>query len=429
MKPLSEFVLKPNGGRVATAQYRKAIKESEVFEGLEEGADRYSLLLLVKRAGKSAGFSPRMIQLLDYYMAYTRDVDWTAGAAPIVYQSVSRTALDLGVSERQIQKLEKALFEAGAIAWRDSGNHRRYGQRDKKTGQITYAFGVDLSPLASLRTQLEKKLEEKTLYENAWMETKRQISYYRSQIRGCIAESREEGASTNEATEYDVRYQEIAVQLRTNLTLEKMKQILGLHKELHQAVLSHMGVGEPDVHQGRSLQSSEAKTPECSPKRDRKFAHIKPTTQESLNKLSTQQLKKPVATKPLPTAADIEGRANKPIRLSAAVTAASDRYKAYLPLTEPNWSDFVEAAARLRSDLGISYPAWATACSTLGRNGASLCLMVTDRASLREQNQVRSPAAYFRGMLNKAEQGKLNLERSVTGLCQVRRRAVGENAC
>lgn len=430
MKPLSEFLPgKPSGGRIATAPYLEAIENSETFDGLEEGTDRYSLLLLVKKAGKSAGFSPRMIQLLDYYMAYTRDIDWAAGSAPIVYQSVSRTALDLGVSERQIQKLEKALFEAGAIAWRDSGNYRRYGQRHKTTGRITYAFGVDLSPLAALRTHLEQKLEEKTLYENTWMETKRQISYYRSQIRACIAELREEGASANEASVYDGRYKEIAVQLRTNLTLEKMKQLLVFHKDLHQSVLSQMGVGAPDVPHGRSCPTSGEKTPQCSPKRDKKFAHIKPTTQESLNKLSTISCSQPAATKPPPTVNGVQDQANKPIRLSAAVTAASDRYKAYLPLTEPNWTDFVEAAARLRSDLGISYPAWATACSTLGRNGASLCLMVTDRASLREQNQVRSPAAYFRGMLNKAEQGKLNLQRSVTGLCHVERGAVGESAC
>jgi replication initiation protein RepC len=48
--------------------------------------------------------------------------------------------LDFGVSERQIQKLERSLFEVGAIAWNDSGNHRRYGSRDPETGEIIYAY-------------------------------------------------------------------------------------------------------------------------------------------------------------------------------------------------------------------------------------------------------------------------------------------------
>ena len=102
-----------------------------------------------------------MINLLDYYMAFTRDLDWEEGSSPIVYQSLSRTALDLGVSERQIQKLEKALFEVGAITWNDSGNHRRYGQRCQETGRINYAYGVDLTPLAYIKADLEIKLAEK----------------------------------------------------------------------------------------------------------------------------------------------------------------------------------------------------------------------------------------------------------------------------
>lgn len=59
------------GGRAASPAYREALIKCEDFSGLEEGADRYQLLLLVKRVGRQAGFTPRMITLLDYYMAFT----------------------------------------------------------------------------------------------------------------------------------------------------------------------------------------------------------------------------------------------------------------------------------------------------------------------------------------------------------------------
>src|SRR3982751_1949914 len=146
-----------SGGRRSTPELRASVQMAEAFEGLPQEVDRYDLLILVKRAGKGAGFTSAMIELLDYYMAFTRECDWEQGARPIVYQSVSKTALDFGVSERQIQKTEQALFKAGAITWNDSGNHRRYGQRHQKTGRIEYAFGVDLTPLAWLRAELEKK--------------------------------------------------------------------------------------------------------------------------------------------------------------------------------------------------------------------------------------------------------------------------------
>ena len=71
---------KSGGGRIASPKHRAAIELCEDFTGLEEGVNRYDLLLLVKRAGRAAGFSPRMIALLDYYMAFTRDIDWEEGS-------------------------------------------------------------------------------------------------------------------------------------------------------------------------------------------------------------------------------------------------------------------------------------------------------------------------------------------------------------
>ena len=134
-----------------------------------------------------------MIELLDFYMAYTREIDWEEASRPIVFQSVSRTALALGVSERQIQKLEQQLFALGVITWNDSGNHKRYGQRDAQTGRIIYAYGVDLTPLAYLKEELQTKLHEKELHDQAWLETKRQISWYRRQIRSTLLQWQEEG--------------------------------------------------------------------------------------------------------------------------------------------------------------------------------------------------------------------------------------------
>jgi replication initiation protein RepC len=129
----------PRGGRVSSPKLRKSLEEAECFLGLDANTKRYDLLTLVKRVGKTAGFTSRMTELLDYYMSFTREVDWSEGHSPIVYQSSSRTALDLCISERQIQRLEQELFEVGAVTWHDSGNHRRYGQRCAETGEILFA--------------------------------------------------------------------------------------------------------------------------------------------------------------------------------------------------------------------------------------------------------------------------------------------------
>ncbi len=166
--PLSQSSYRGGGGRIASDRFRETQEFSREFLGLDANTNRYDLLLLVKQVGKDAGFTPRMIALLEYYVvAFTRDIDWEEGSRPIVFQSLSRSALEMGVSERQIQQLEKQLFDVGAITWHDSGNHKRFGSRDPASGRLLFAYGVDLTPLASLKTELEDRLHQKQLYAHA----------------------------------------------------------------------------------------------------------------------------------------------------------------------------------------------------------------------------------------------------------------------
>ena len=51
----------------------------------------------------------------------------------------------------------------------------------------------------------------------------------------------------------------------------------------------------------------------------------------------------------------------------------------------------------------------------LGRNGAALCVLVTDQASLRNENRARQPAAYFAGLIGRARTSELSIHKSVFG--------------
>jgi len=362
-----------------------------------------------------------MIVLLDYYMAFTRELDWEEGSRPIVYQSLARTSLDLGVSERQIQKLEQQLFAVGAITWNDSGNHKRYGQRHSATGRIVYAYGVDLTPLAYLRAELEQKLHEKQLYAKAWQETKRHISSYRRQIRSLLLEwqQEEEGTSPQLLQKFEQDYQEVAIQLRTHIELQELRALLGRHKRLHSVLVDAMGVGGDRENKASARQSSAAdRTQKSSCRSVPKFAHYKYSTQLKNNcSPSDSGFQKNVAE---PTEPDdlVSATGLQHISLGQVLQAASERFLGYLPLVsrQMEWNDVVEAAYRLRSELHISQQSWAEACEVLGRVGASLCVLITDQGALRSENRVLQPAAYFRGMVNRARAGELRLHNSVFGL-------------
>lgn len=409
------------GGRISSAELRHAQQLGEDFAGLAADTKRYDLLLLVKRAGKVAGFSSRMIQLLDYYLAFTRDCDWEEGARPIVYQSLAKTALDLGVSERQIQRLEQALFEAGALSWHDSGNHRRYGQRCPKTGRIQYAYGVDLTPLAYLKPELETRLAEKGLYDQAWLETKRQISWYRRQLNALLAEVGEAGAHTE-------RLERLSMPIRTYMTLEALRSLLGEHKSLHQQILTRI------EEEGTAPELEMPDQPSSSD--DRNVVHSYYSTQESFNELNCrpqascwqESVIDPPRSRPgagaSPESQPAEGRdvisgtGLQHVTLKQVLNAASERFKAHIPL-EPrpmNWPDVVEAAYRLKPELRINQQSWGEGCLTLGRAGAAVCLLLTDQAMQREIDPVRQPGAYFRAMIQRARTGDLHLHNSIFGL-------------
>lgn len=435
------------GGRISSPRLRETIEQSQDFEGLEENVRPYDLLKLVKRAGKAAGFTSKMIQLLDHYMMFTREIDWQQGSQPIVYQSLYKTAMDLGVSERQIQILEKRLFEVGALTWNDSGNCKRFGQRCAKSGRIIYAYGVDLTPLAYLKDKLENIIQEQELYKAAWMETKRQVSWYRGQIKAILAEMQEQGLIEEGA--FAATYDTIAVPYRTSMSLEMLRTMLAEHKKLHEQVLEVVAVIQKEEKQEKDSPTDDSfvvhkqitnlslKFNKLNTSRD--SSHCFQGRRNAISEEETEQTgltENPESaesragalqeTPPEPSKAqESEDTDNillksglQHITVKQLLNAASPRFKDRIPL-EPramNFDDVVTAAYALRPELHISQKSWVNACQTLTRYGAAICLLLTDQAAQREENPVRKPAAYFNAMIARARAGELHLHKSVFGI-------------
>jgi len=327
------------------------------FHGLDKGVRRYDLLLLVKRIGKTAGFSARMIELLDYYMAFTRDQDWEEGAHPIVYQSLARTSLDLGLSERQIQRLEHGLFKLGALKWNDSGNHKRYGQRDPESGDILYAYGVDLSPLAALRESLEQNLHEKQLYDRAWMEAKRQISWYRAQIRGIINEMEQGGDNTH--TEHQARYDEIAVRIRTSIKLEQLHTLRDQHKALYEDIAPvKNAVNNAPKKEPQTPHTNTTMTVKKTGRDVKNVVHKKESTHKKSNKLDSSKLRssKFLEKDSRKSQEQILQTGLQHISLGHVLELSSDELQSYIPYNGKalGWADIVEACYQMTRELDIS---------------------------------------------------------------------------
>lgn len=412
-----------SGGRRSSPKFRETIAIAEDFSGLPAGVTHFDLLKLVKRAGREVGFTSKMIELLEYYILFTRPQDWEEGAQPIVYQSLYKTALHFGVGDRQIQKIEQALFDAGALTWNDSGNHKRYGVR-AETGEILYAYGVDLSPLAHLRPVLEKKMHEKQMRDAAWMETKRKISAYRARIRTLLSEIVTD--YPDDTRPLQVHYDEIALPIRAYMHLENLLEMSRQHESLLNEAQSLV---ERLSDSGKVCELSQ----ECSSTDATDGVHKYSTTNSSSNKLDTSShsdisFQESVADRSEAKGKDPacgkvrqeEGSGAKypEVTFKQILNAASPRFLDKMPM-EPrpmNEGDFVEAAYRLLPDLGIHKSAWGEACANIGRLGAAMCVLIIDQKQDLPENRVRNPGGYLRAMVQRAKTSELNLHGSIFGL-------------
>jgi hypothetical protein len=324
------------------------------------------------------------------------------------------------------------------VTWHDSGNHRRYGQRCPDTGEILYAYGVDLTPLAYLKEELQRILARKKAHDRMWMETKRQISWYRRQILATLAELDGEGRiHIEKVSRLEEAYEEMARPIRTHIGIESLQAMLAAHKELHERVLaviedeekSALSCGKPMkmsfrdatdvVHYNftNQIQSNELDTGKASPvcfQGRRNSEDGCQSRTEERREISRSKSEKEAGTgKPAITDTGLQH-----ITLKQALNATSERFKEQLPLTfdAMNWRDFVNAAGRLRPALGISQQSWGNACVALGRTGAAICLLLTDQAALRENDPVTKPAGYFNALIKRAGTGELHLHRSIFGI-------------
>lgn len=415
----------PVGGRISSPKFRASLERSDEFEGLEENLDKFNALKLIKKVGKQAGFTSELVEMLEYYLIRTSDIDWTEGHKPMCYQAVITTAQDLDITERQVRNRENALNALGALTWQDSGNFKRFGVRDQRSGEILYAYGVDLSPLASLVPVLEEKLEQKKAMNALWKDHKRKISGLRGRIRTLLAEATHYEDLSEFREVMSEEYNAIAYSIRSYHSLTDLKALFEKHQLVCQGLLE--ALSSASIHEDSKIITNNTSSTDAID-----CPHIQRTNSPISNKFDYSNpegnsFQKSVAESPESQFEQRDGgedNKNKVPQDLSNVTwkqmlnACSERFKNYIPIHERplEWRDLVDAAYELLPELGIHKSAWWNACQTLGQHGATICVMIIDQKAQNPDNPVRNPGGYLREMTARAKTGDLNLQGSVFGL-------------
>jgi replication initiation protein RepC len=397
----------PTGFRRLSAEGLATFDLAKRFAGLPEGiTNPHQLLSVLKRGALPLGIPGRVLQLIDRLFAATLAQDWESDSRPIVWLSNDRLKEDLGIGTTQLKAAIRRLGQLRLAAMRDSPNGRRYGYRDR-TGRIVEAYGFDLSPLAVRYAELLSAAESAAAEREARTALRRRASIARRaahQLLETAAEYRVDGAELDGLESAADRTAAVARSTRDVADLETL-------------VMSF----EERIEAVRNWLQSELRKKESDPKRPVLRPHIIPTNDPqacksaTVNGSPTQSSARSGCDQPVANRSGIGSEVEEDPRIAPSeLLRLAPRLAEAVPVEQPTWADIVDGADRLRHLLGISKPLWGRACTTLGRHRAAIAVAIV---STKPETSFRSsPGAYFHGMIARAEQGELYLERSIFGL-------------
>ena len=411
------------GQRAFTPQIRAMAKVSDQYSGLPEGVDRFEILKYLKIAGSEFGFKARHLSFLAYLIGFTSEIDWSEETyhPPIVWQSISNTAQDFGTSERQINRWERELHNLGALTWRDSGNHKRYGVRTED-GHIKFGYGVDLSPLAELFGHIKARAEKVLRERRIWKEAKRELSAQKRRVRTkmCVAELsidklNELEPITASTTLSEIHTQQeklkvIEIAVDTHFEKEDTRRVCG--QDVKMSPQADKNVRH--IYTTTKLYSSKEDTEGVVHNSTGLISQIcKVSPKQSLPKFDSRKLNKgPMDPK---TSMGVEH-----LTTSMLISVASNSFKDKIPCYDRALApeDLVEAARITCVEIGINRYVWNEAVQVMGAFAAAISVMVTDVNQQHPERPVLNPGGFLRGMISAAKSGELQLHRSVFGVME-----------
>ena len=339
--------------------------------------------------------SERSLAVLNALLSFHPETTLAAEDDLIVFPSNEQLCLRThGMPPSTLRRQLAALVDAGLIVRRDSPNGKRYARKGRG-GEITLAFGFDLSPLAARAEEFERMAEEIEAEARAVRLAKERITLCRRDIAKMIATGVEEDVPTRRAGQGPASWQEIHAAFRglvegisRNASLDELEVAAEALSSLANDVLNllenHLKVtiiSANESHNERHKQNSNPNSPiELEPSlREGRAARAEPNPRTSA---ATER------TYPL-----------------GMVLSACPDIVDYAKGGIANWRDFLATAAVVRPMLGISPSAWEEARTVMGEAEAAVVVACL----LQRSSTIQSAGGYLRELTRKAGEGEFSL--------------------
>jgi replication initiation protein RepC len=339
--------------------------------------------------------SERSLAVLNALLSFHPETTLAAEDDLIVFPSNEQLCLRThGMPPSTLRRQLAALVDAGLIVRRDSPNGKRYARKGRG-GEITLAFGFDLSPLAARAEEFERMAEEIEAEARAVRLAKERITLCRRDIAKMIATGVEEDVPTCGAGQGPASWQEVHAAFRglvegisRNAGLDELEGAAEALSSLANDVLNLL-----ENHLKVTIISANESPDE------RHKQNSNPNSQIELEPSLREGRAERAASNPRTSAAT-----ERTYPLGMVLSACPDIVD-YAKGGIANWRDFLATAAVVRPMLGISPSAWEEARTVMGEAEAAVVVACL----LQRSSTIQSAGGYLRELTRKAGEGEFSL--------------------
>jgi replication initiation protein RepC len=323
-----------------------------------------------------------------------------------------------GMAPATLRRHLASLVEAGLIIRRDSPNGKRFARRGQG-GEIAEAFGFDLAPLIARAAEIENLAEEVRVENRAIALLREKITLLRRDIAKMIETGMEEGVrfapltiDGREVREWECLYQRSqALSARYSRSLGR-SALDALAAKLAAFAAEIQNLLEAHVKQ-QKRSANESQTERHIQNQITNIPDLEPSLRKGRAEPPGSMPEDPEAERGGGAEAEAPGsglgeRQSSPTRtypLGMVLQACPDIVDYGKNGEIARWRDLIDAAAIVRSALGVSPDAWKQALDVLGEHDAAIVIA----AILQRGEEIKSAGGYLRVLTGKAREGEFSL--------------------
>lgn len=371
--------------------------------------------VLLKQAAPILGIDGTTYHVMDILLGLSRAEDWKGSGRPIVAVSNAKLAEYTMRSERTVIRCIRRLVEAGIAAYRDSSTGRRFVYRDTGGGIIA-GYGIDFTPARVRFAEIKEKVAAYRARLAAETEARRDVSR--------LARAIEDLCNAFPEDAEDLRSR--VAELTANGVLERAESYRSLYTDALERIDARKREnkmsteGDIDVRPNTYITSesssgSNNKRP-CSKERTY-FLECSPAAQVGFEEKSGAEALGLQNRPPRPSSDNIQTQVLGSVSIGLLQSACPEA-QSMIGARFDTWSALGRSGEILRRMIGLSEGAWMDGRQRVGAYAAAAILATVLEKSLRDPEQISKPGGYFRAMVDRAAEGKLNLERSLFGLVE-----------